>query len=59
MVPSPRKRHYRATERNLMQFCADLRRLQDGRAHFVRGFDSFGAYVQHTLRSLLPAAPEL
>lgn len=46
------KRHYRATERNLMQFCADLRRLQDGGAHFVRGFDSFGAYVEHTFEGL-------
>ncbi len=49
------KRHYRATERNLMQFCADLRRLQDGGAHFVRGFDSFGAYVQRTF-DLSPAS---
>jgi len=50
------KRHYRATERNLMQFCADLRRLQDGGAHFVRGFDSFGAYVEHTFDGLSAAS---
>ncbi len=54
------KRHYRATERNLMQFCADLRRLQDGGAHFVRGFDSFGAYVEHTFDGLsAPSAKQL
>ena len=29
-----------------MQFCVDLRRLQDGGAHLLRGFDNFSEYVQ-------------
>jgi hypothetical protein len=44
------KRHYRAAGRNLARFAADLRRLQDGEAHLTRGFSSFGAYAEHTLR---------
>jgi hypothetical protein len=49
------RRHYKTANRNLMQLCADLRRLQDGGAHFVRGFKSFGAYIEHTFDGLSAA----
>jgi hypothetical protein len=49
------KRHYRAAERNLARFAADLRRLQDGEAHLTRGFSSFGAYAEHTFHGLSAA----
>lgn len=49
------RRHYKTATRNLMQLCADLRRLQDGGAHFVRGFKSFGAYIEHTFDGLSAA----
>jgi hypothetical protein len=49
------RRHYKTASRNLMQLCADLRRLQDGGAHFVRGFKSFGAYIEHTFDGLTAA----
>lgn len=50
------RRHYKGAVRNLSQLCADLRRLQDGGAHFARGFDSFGAYVEHTFHGLSAAS---
>ena len=40
------KRHWRTAHRGAMLFCVELRRLQDGGAHFVRGFSNFGAYAQ-------------
>jgi hypothetical protein len=49
------KRHYRAAGRNLARFAADLRRLQDGEAHLIRGFSSFGAYAEHTFDGLSAA----
>jgi hypothetical protein len=49
------KRHYRAAGRNLARFAADLRRLQDGEAHLTRGFNSFGAYAEHTFDGLSAA----
>jgi|SRR5215472_12863146 len=50
------RRHLRATGRNLAQFCADLRRLQDGGAHFIRGFDNFGQYATFTFEDVSPSS---
>jgi hypothetical protein len=40
------RRHYRTASRSLVQFCADLRRLQDGGAHVLYGFDNFGRFAE-------------
>jgi hypothetical protein len=37
---------YNAAERNYVRFAAELRRLQDGGAHFARGYRSFGEYAE-------------
>jgi hypothetical protein len=50
------KRHYRTANRNAVLFAAELRRLQDGEAHRVRGFDQFGDYVEHTFDGLSATA---
>lgn len=49
------RRHYQTGVRNLMFFAVDLRRLQDGGAHFTRHFDNFGDYVEHTFDGLTAA----
>jgi len=51
-LESSAKRHWRAAARNALVFAAELRRLQDGGAHFVRGFDNFGHYAEHTFEGL-------
>jgi hypothetical protein len=54
------KRHWRTASRNAIQFAAELRRLQDGQAHLVRGYDNFGTYAQQTFDGLsAPAAKQL
>lgn len=50
------KRHYKTAARSVAQFAADLRRLQDGAAHLVRGFDNFGTYVEHTFDGISAAS---
>ena len=50
------KRHWRTATRNAVQFAAELRRLQDGQAHLVRGYDNFGTYAQQTFDGLTAAA---
>jgi hypothetical protein len=50
------KRHWRTATRNAIQFAAELRRLQDGQAHLVRGYDNFGTYAQQTFDGLTAAA---
>jgi hypothetical protein len=49
------KRHWRTATRNAIQFAAELRRLQDGQAHLVRGYDNFGTYAQQTFDGLTAA----
>jgi hypothetical protein len=46
------RRHYRNFTRNAIQFSADLRKLQDGGAHLLYGFQSFGAFAQHEFAGL-------
>lgn len=50
------KRHWRTAARNATQFAAELRRLQDGQAHFEYGFDNFGAFAEHTFDGLTAAS---
>jgi hypothetical protein len=50
------KRHWRTFNRSGQQFAAELRRLQDGEAHIVRGFDQFGDYAEYTFDGLTAAA---
>jgi len=49
------KRHWRTATRNAIQFAAELRRLQDGQAHLVRGYHNFGTYAQQTFDGLTAA----
>lgn len=46
------RRHWRAASRNALVFAAELRRLHDGGAHLVRGYDNFAIYAQHTFDAL-------
>lgn len=55
-VETQAKRHWRTATRSVCQFAADLRRLQDGQAHLVRGFENFGTYAEHTFDGLSAAA---
>lgn len=49
------KRHWRTATRGAIQFAAELRRLQDGQAHLVRGYDNFGTYAEQTFDGLTAA----
>jgi hypothetical protein len=52
------KRHWRAAGRNALVFAAELRRLHDGGAHLVRGYDNFAIYAEHTFDGLTANAAE-
>lgn len=55
-LESAARRHWRAASRDALVFCAELRRLQDGGAHLVRGYDSFAVYAEQTFDGLTAAA---
>jgi hypothetical protein len=46
------RRHWRAASRNALVFAAELRRLHDGGAHLVRGYDNFAIYAEQTFDGL-------
>jgi hypothetical protein len=50
------RRHYTTATRSLIQFAADLRRLQDGGAHLLYGFDNFGTFAEHEFEGLSSAS---
>ena len=50
------RRHWRAASRNALVFAAELRRLHDGGAHLVRGYDNFARYAEHTFDGLTASA---
>lgn len=50
------RRHWRTATRNALVFAAELRRLQDGGAHLVRGYDNFAVYAEQTFDGLTAAA---
>lgn len=43
---------YGEAQRTVVQFSAELRRLQDGGAHLLRGYPNFGEYVEHTFEGI-------
>jgi hypothetical protein len=51
-LESSARRHWRAASRNALVFAAELRRLHDGGAHLVRGYDNFAIYAEHTFDGL-------
>ncbi len=51
-LESSARRHRRAASRNAPVFAAELRRLQDGGAHLVRGYDNFAVYAEQTFDGL-------
>jgi hypothetical protein len=55
-LESSARRHWRAASRNALVFAAELRRLQDGGAHLVRGYDNFAVYAEQTFDGLTAAA---
>lgn len=50
------RRHWRTATRNALVFAAELRRLQDGGAHLVRGYDNFAVYAEQTFDGLTASA---
>lgn len=51
-LESSARRHWRAASRNALVFATELRRLHDGGAHLVRGYDNFAVYAEHTFDGL-------
>ncbi len=51
-LESSARRHWRAASRNALVFAAELRRLHDGGAHLVRGFENFAVYAEQTFDGL-------
>jgi hypothetical protein len=49
------KRHWRAGVRAAMLLAVELRQLQDGGAHLVRGFSNFGEYAENRFDGLSAA----
>lgn len=43
---------YGEAQRSAVQFAAELRRLQDGGAHLIRGYPNFGAYAESLFEGL-------
>jgi len=43
---------YAASQRTSMQFAMELRQLQDGAAHLIRGYPNFGTYVERTFEGV-------
>src|ERR1035438_8566886 len=39
------QRHWRTARKATLLLCAELRRLQDGEAHLLRGYHTFGQYA--------------
>lgn len=47
---------WEAAARNALLFAAELRRLHDGSAHLVRGYDNFAVDAEQTFDGLTAAA---
>lgn len=55
-LESQARRHWRSATRNALIFAAELRRLHDGGAHLVRGYDNFAVYASQTFDGLTASA---
>jgi len=45
-------RLYAQSQRTSLQFAMEIRRLQDGAAHIMRGYPNFGKYIEDTFEGL-------